>query len=1244
MSYIDIPITNTNSKEIMTLSDAIKKNNNLVLLGSPGSGKTSLLDKYASENICAFIVSVKEFVKLDVEVPNSTEVILLDGLDEYRSFEKDRAFVIQKVAHKLKKYDCKKIISCRELDWYGDNDSKALQSTLSEHFEVFRVNNLDETLQIQMIELLNDRLDSNEVIENFAFTGLLQNPQLLKMIVEIYKKTEDDLSTKKDIFETFIKIAGKEHNPQHNSIKINNRDIFKYNGYLAFFYMFGDVSVFDEEFLAEVANDEFNAGILKEIVKSKLYTKDTIFIHRTIAEYLCAKFLVDFKLNTQNELFKKRIKALFITKHEKIVSELRGVYSWIGVLTQDMSYIEVDPFYQLVYADNSFFNAAFKKEILTSIKKHSKKEPYFFNVHIDASFRGFYTQELDEFLIEEFEGAIKQSNHYLLLLAHIIKDAQNISSRLIEFVNEKIVDNKSNPYIKEHLIAHFDVEGKKDILQKVLDGVIEDNEYNTLKDKLLRKLYPEYISIDELLEVLKKYSKSNMMGQCFYLFDTKFEDKYALVDALYKNLAELTSDEHTLNFEEREPFYSIEFFIKDYFVELCLSYKERYSAKEIFDILTHFLSYYKNYESLHFEAYTKDTKDKLEISKELLDELANDLFAIFIEEKVDAGVIDFYDFDNMFSLATPTLKSKVFLKNMNKKHSDILNKELFYNAMVYHKEKDLNKEFEIIAKHYGLEDTLDRFKNPVKSKWQIESEQRQEKREAELEQKRKTHKEYFESKSDEDVLSSFDNLKWSYYFISQAKGLIDDTTRKRLVDIFKQLLLKYLYKDEANLTKLLPSINKHREIDMIYYEALVTNEDKIDFDTLDSGLKEYLYILDVEREHVINVEHAEKFREYAESSFAKTTLKNVVSMILNDDDLVEYIGKLDDIKLLKQLLHFYNSKDIQKNIVENLVENIHFDIDFEKLEYIYRTYEVSEASLIIKVRKKELLSQEELVNLYTKLFGFHDHKNRFNKLRSAYKIQLIYNMMLIFNDKKMLKFNSGVQTSYDEVANFLNYKALEVLKITELNTLLDKIERESFWYDYILTEISNKSQNEANNFNRLKIESLVKFINKSEVLDYGDFYEEIYLRLLDIKTTIEDNRDNELELFYANGKSKTENECRDVIVGKLKDKYKDIIVSREQQEANNRADINIKYKSDINLEIQIECKKDSNSEIYTGIKEQLIDKYFATNVKHGIYMIFYFGDKKNLEIMIEKIRKEIPIEYKNSVEILVLDLRKTMND
>lgn len=1242
MKYIDIPLINIFEKETIFFSEAINKFGNIVLLGTPGSGKSSLLTKYSEENKDKTLKkTVKEFVKFDIKIDENIEILLLDGLDEYRSFEKDKNSVIFELANKLKNINCKKVISCRELDWYGDNDNQALKDNLNEDFEILRISSLNEELQNNMIKIIDSSLNSKEIIKKFSFSGLLQNPQLLKMAVETYNKNQDSIETKKDLFETFIKIAGKEHNPNYSSIDINYQDIFKYNGYIAFFYMFSDVKVFNDEFFSEISNENFKIEGLKESIKSKLYSQYSNFIHRTIAEYLCAKFIVEYKLNTQNILFKDRIKAIFVTK-KKIFSELRGVYSWIGVLNQDIDWISIDPFYQLIYADNSFFNSNFKKEIIQSIKIYAEKVPYFFTSYIDIFLRGFYVKELDDFLMEEFTSTTKLNNHYLLLISHIIKDAQSISIKLREFIDEKIIDNEISPYIKENLIVHLNTKEKKDVLQKILDDTIKDNEYNTLKEKLLKDLYPKYLSIEKLIDVLKKYEKSNMMFQCYYLFDTKFEDKYDLVDALYKNFEEITNIGRTIDFEKIEPVYSIENFIKDYFVEVYLSYQEKSDTKSIYDILNHFHSYYRRYDKLKCEAYTKNTKDKLELSKDLLEDLANELFRIYVKEKINEEELLFFDFNNIFSLIKPSDKSNIFLENMDMKHSNDINKNLFYNAMLSYKDKNLNEKFEYISKKYHLEEELNKYKNPTKSEWEIEAEIEAERSNEEFEENRKRNNAYFKSKSDDEILDNFNDLKWAFTYLNHLKGLIDNETKIRLETIFKQLLEKYLYKDEANLNTLMLSMgSKNREIDLIYYEALIINYEDIDFDKLDNDLKKYLYILYVDKQNVANIKKPEEFIKYAENSFAKEVLKYTLTKLLDDVRLTQCIQQIDDIKLLKNLLYFYNQDNIQIKIVDNLIENIHFKILKDDLNYIYETYKIKEANSILMVKNGNLLNQNDIIDLYVKIFRF-DRGNKFNELDSNDKINFVYNFVLIFNDREMLKQNSGIQTNYDQFVHFINYQVFNLLKIKDLDILLGKIEKTSIWYDNILTKINTESQSNANSFNRYKINSLKEFINKNEILDYSDFFEDIFLRLKTVKTTIEDNRDNQQKLFFVNSEPKKENECRDIVVQKLKDKYDDISVSREQTEADNRADINIKYKY-ANFEIQIECKKDNNRELYKGIKEQLIDKYLSKNVNYGIYLIFNFGDKKEEEL-IAKLKENIPNENKDRIKIISFSLKNNVKN
>ena len=133
---------------------------------------------------------------------------------------------------------------------------------------------------------------------------------------------------------------------------------------------------------------------------------------------------------------------------------------------------------------------------------------------------------------------------------------------------------------------------------------------------------------------------------------------------------------------------------------------------------------------------------------------------------------------------------------------------------------------------------------------------------------------------------------------------------------------------------------------------------------------------------------------------------------------------------------------------------------------------------------------------------------------------------------------------------------------------------------------------------------------------------------------------NEKNAFYNEDQTaKNEESCRDIIFQRLSDKYGyDWEITREKYEANNRVDLNIKYKSSKQFEVQVECKKDNNRQLYTGIKDQLIDKYFSKGVQFGIYLIFYFSDRKDKNKMLTNLQKLIEEDYKDKIKVICIDL------
>ena len=111
MNYIDLTLQNLEDEKIKDSFENILKHNKndvIVILSSPGSGKTSILKKFNNKNkeLSSFI-KVKDFLKFDI--PNN-EILLLDGLDEYRSLENDKVFVVTELGNRLSKLKYKKVV------------------------------------------------------------------------------------------------------------------------------------------------------------------------------------------------------------------------------------------------------------------------------------------------------------------------------------------------------------------------------------------------------------------------------------------------------------------------------------------------------------------------------------------------------------------------------------------------------------------------------------------------------------------------------------------------------------------------------------------------------------------------------------------------------------------------------------------------------------------------------------------------------------------------------------------------------------------------------------------------------------------------------------------------------------------------------------------------------------------------------------------------------------------------------
>lgn len=1277
MSYIDLNLKKLEKEEVKLykISDAINEFNIIVILGAPGSGKTSILEKYANENsVDTQFISVKKFIKLNTEVKDTTTALLLDGLDEYRSVSEDKTFVLSELGDKINKLysknvNLKVVISCREMDWYGESDKNALKDEIKQVATLFSVLPLSIEQQNELAELLSVA-NKDVFIDKFSNKGFLDNPQMFYMLSEIWKLDKDVINSKVLLYKKFI-LNAREHNINHqkNTSIIEQEDMFKYIGYFAFYYMFSGIDEFGANLIDKVVSveNEYTRESLEAVLKTKIF-KEGKFIHRTIAEYALANYILNYKLSGVFHIDKERVKDLFV-KNGRVPTELRGTYAWMCSLSEDEEFIKVDPYYQAIHGDNSLFNFEEKKKIVLAVKEYSIKNPYFFEFNQKMELEGFYTSELDDFLIEEYDKALVLKNHYVFFIVNIIIQGKKLSDKIKEFMKETLIDNNIPAYYKDDFIKSLKEENKylEEILDKIKSDELED-EHDNLKENILRLLYPKYISHLEVAKYLNLY-KSEVGGYCYYLNNTDYKDKFALVDEIYK-VGFDTKKEPYLNLPK-----NVDYFIKDYLLETLLEYKESLDAEKIYEIIKHFKRYYRWYDNLKFESFRYKITDKLKLSDEKMQSLANELFELYIDEMITSGNKRFriYNFNYFFNYKYPNNQSKVLLGKLNKTLDRDLNLELFLAGLNYlpRDENTIQKIPEIVdklVKEYAFEEEYNNWKYPKKHSWEVESEEREQKRiQEEIEIKQK-NEQYFKDKKDEDIQKSFGDLNWIanlFYLDNSDKSdkYLESETLKRLAGILKNSICSELIDPELLTIESLAknSPNAHRNIDTVYYVSLVlNNEDELLI--IDKSFVKYLYINALHHENIGNVQKSNFSNklEQIDIGFVKNLLKEYISLLVNEYNIEiskvvgEYIDKDDNFKNLKNLAMSYSSSlsDIKNSLINSFLHAYGFRIKEEDLTTL-NSLDVNadnknsiEALLVFHKDDKDKFTINMAIAFHELIKDNREELyDRFKSFDSALKVKIISYMMTVFSTEDSIKYANGIQSSKNICADFLTSFSLMLLNLDELNKLSNfHAAKDNIWKYKILNKISELTQLESDqSHGRYSIEDIKLFIFNNLILSTEDFFIDIYLKIESLKKEIEDNRKNDKDAFYSQIKGvkskKTEEACRDIILQRLSDKYSsELDFTKELYEANNRVDINIRYLEDLSYEVQVECKRDDNSDLYKGIQNQLIDKYFSSGVQHGVYLIFYFRDLKNKALILEKVYKSLPEQYSDKIKIVCIDL------
>ena len=1083
--YVDLTLTD--GQNDFNIEKIMSENQNVVLLGVPGSGKSVLLQHFYEKhkNECELVL-VKQFVKMPVRIKDGAKYFLLDGFDELRCASTEKESKIYDVVTKLMEVEkkCHTLISCREMDWYGDNDDRALENNLSYPVKKVYIAPLSYEQKIDFADQYLDDVDKatsfkSKILNNREYQEILNVPQTLVMLLDLFRVHPDSVPTRKiELYEKIVKLSleKKKTNLLEGVYNLSENEVFKYAGYIAFFYMISDFDEIENDKLLQISNNpDYKFECLKSVVELNIFEnkghKD--FTHRTIAEYLCAYFLFNQKMKIDHCSEEELLKWL-VSKNDKIPSELRGVYAWFCSMTESEMCFSKDPYGQFLYGDNSLFGIENKKKVIKAIGLYANQvKPYFMRFGDAYRKEGFYESALDSFLIDEYRRGLENRNNYLLFLGLVMTSATSPTPAILEFSKEVVAKADLEYHFKEMFIGYL--ENDCTYLLEILNGLMEGRILDTddvFYDRILSILYPNVIKPVEIISYLKKYKKHNCHHDQFNFLYKKTISQIeldSLVDTFY-------GDEKIRENDNSDLLYAIESVIGTCLLNAVKSKKPEIALQRLCSLaqkdfnLTHRAWYSKIKD---FQSIDENIKIQLYINY-LLNTTPNN----FNENNEVYGNRKYY-LQSFMSEILPKDCMLIWKKILEVDRTDDFKLGILFE--MYHRLRSnattTNSAEEYVSKiasEYGL---LDLFKKGITYTPSPEIAEMMRKNEEEsLERKRKV-KEIVDA--NREILRTMPQNKkenlWrllincaEFYLISSETevetrlGLCLENYHEML-HILKSKLFqdprKRVYYEYTNIRSLVngaPSAG--RNVDCLYYAILCLNGPE-DYEKLDDKeFLEYLYLISVQESHVANSEKAEFMNWFEEKRindaiiiiqdfilkfFEKNdeVLKNLRAFYLKmaseyrDDERIRYLENL------KSVIFFTEKwKSKQEEIADNLMHVFDFQLDVDLLNSFELTENLAaKRDSLVKFINNDLSIDKNDVGKLIEIIGFRWHSFSLKSIINDYQYLFIKSMMFFFDSRESMTFHSGIQSNIDGAAFYVDNVMLKQLNGVEGKNLLNKL-------------------------------------------------------------------------------------------------------------------------------------------------------------------------------------------------------------
>jgi hypothetical protein len=500
----------------------------IVVLGDPGSGKTTSFVEVARIEPNAEYFKIRDFLALST-TRFQEKILYLDGLDEQRAKTLDGSGVLDQIRTRLDELGCPPFrLSCRTYDWYGSSDVYSL-SLVSKDSSI-TVLSLDPLTEQDIRLIVEDRLGNSDAFireaRQHGVYELLGNPQNLDLIIEVISNQGRWPETRSDIFQQAVELLSSEINKEHARTATGAQSadaIVEKSGYLCAIQLCSGIEGFSRS--SPNASDEYpyvedlpgDKIILRAATERRLFRSEgperVAPLHRTVSEYAAANYLTNL---VRRGFPIGRVLALVTCSDGGILSDLRGLFSWMTCLCQDYaeSLIPRDPLGVVLYGDPKILSTSNKKLVFESFKQVAEQDPWFrvdqysqfrpdqYSSHL---FGGLCSTDMEPY----FRDILEDTSQHPVVIDCVLDTICNgiPMPDLGSLLTISIRSDNQSEFIRVGALEAFQnaCPDSTDVLKQLLEDIhvenINDDDCR-LRGMLLDKLYPDIIKPNEILNYL----------------------------------------------------------------------------------------------------------------------------------------------------------------------------------------------------------------------------------------------------------------------------------------------------------------------------------------------------------------------------------------------------------------------------------------------------------------------------------------------------------------------------------------------------------------------------------------------------------------------------------------------------------------------------------------------------------------------------------------------------------------------